>query len=196
MPTSLDQPTTASWPQRLSLFYVIALLIAAISAGTLYLQIEGTIPTDPSAIEINTARFSAHAGYQNYPPFHLGTSSTVELPHRIRVFAQLNNTARFWNPNPLTGQLDQDLLSLHQFLVDIPLSNSLKLRVGKQEYSFGLERFIATREGPNTRTPYYGVNLKYQRKNLQWDAFVSHPIKIKPGVFDDGPTVAIILVLL
>ena len=92
------------------------------------------------------------------------------------------------NPNPLTGQLDQDLLSLHQFLVDIPFSNSLKLRVGKQEYSFGLERFIATREGPNTRTPYYGVNLKYQRKNLQWDAFVSHPIKIKPGVFDDGPT--------
>jgi hypothetical protein len=114
--------------------------------------------------------------------------ANVELPHRIRVFAQLNNTARFWNPNPLTGQLDQDLLSLHQFLVDIPLSNSLKLRVGKQEYSFGLERFIATREGPNTRTPYYGVNLKYQRKNLQWDAFVSHPIKIKPGVFDDGPT--------
>lgn len=83
MPTSLDYPVTASWTQRLSLFYVIALLIAAISAGTLYMQIKGTIPTDPSAIEIKTARFSAHAGYQNYPPFHLPTSAKVDLPHRV-----------------------------------------------------------------------------------------------------------------
>lgn len=114
--------------------------------------------------------------------------ANLELPYGFRVFAQLNNTERFWNPNPLSGQLDQNLLSLHQLLVDIPFSNRLKLRVGKQEYSLGVERFVATREGPNTRTPFYGVNLKYQQGNLQWDAFISHPIRIKPGVFDDEPT--------
>lgn len=114
--------------------------------------------------------------------------ANIEFPRGFRVFTQLNSTARFFNPNPITGQLDQNVLSLHQLFVDIPFAQNLKLRVGKQEYSLGLERFVATREGPNTRTPFYGINLKYQQKNLQWDVFVSHPIRIKPGVFDDEPT--------
>lgn len=73
--------------------------------------------------------------------------ANLELPYGFRVFTQLNSTARFFNPNPITGQLDQNVLSLHQLFVDIPLAKPFKLRVGKQEYSYGLERFVATRKG-------------------------------------------------
>lgn len=132
------------------------------------------------------ADFVTHSPYQLMHRTLL--HANLELPAGFRIFAQLNNTARFFNPNPITGQLDQDLLALHQFFIDVPISKQLKLRVGKQEYSLGLERFIATREGPNTRTPFYGLNLKFHQKHVRWDAFVSHPIRIKPGVFDDGPT--------
>ena len=85
--------------------------------------------------------------------------ANIEFPRGFRVFTQLNSTARFFNPNPITGQLDQNVLSLHQLFVDFPFAQNLKLRVGKQEYSLGLERFVATREGPNTRTPFYDTNL-------------------------------------
>jgi len=73
--------------------------------------------------------------------------ANLELPHRFRVFAQINNTARFWNPNPLNGMLDENLLSLHQAFLEIPISSNLKIRAGKQEYSFGSERLIAAKEG-------------------------------------------------
>lgn len=111
--------------------------------------------------------------------------ANLELPHRVRVFAQINNTARFWNPNPLNGMLDENLLSLHQAFIELPLADHLKIRAGKQEYAYGSERLIASKEGPNTRITFYGATLKYKKNNWQWDALISNPIKMNPGIFDD-----------
>ena len=81
--------------------------------------------------------------YQSYEHLNFGevpadfiTSSPHQIMHRImfhanvtykksfRIFAQLNNTARFLNPNPITSQLDENLLSIHQLFLDAHLKGA------------------------------------------------------------------------
>ena len=142
--------------------------------------------------------------YQSYEHLNFGevpadfiTASPHQIMHRImfhanlnfkksfRIFAQLNNTARFLNPNPITSQLDENLLSIHQLFLDTHIMGNWLLRVGRQEYTWGQERFVATKEGPNTRHPFYGATLKYVTPHNKLDIFTSNPIKMNPGVFDD-----------
>jgi hypothetical protein len=142
--------------------------------------------------------------YQSYTNVNFGevpanfeTESPHQLMHRImlhanlqwaqkfRIFAQLNNTMRFWNPNPLTSQLDQNELSLHQLFAEASIAPHTILRLGRQEYAWGVERFVATKEGPNTRQPFYGATLKYQFQKNKFEAFLSNPIKMNPGAWDD-----------
>ncbi|NBW04192.1 MAG: hypothetical protein EBR87_10890, partial [Cytophagia bacterium] len=142
--------------------------------------------------------------YQSYEHLNFGevpadfiTASPHQIMHRImfhanvtykksfRIFAQLNNTARFLNPNPFISQLDENLLSIHQLFLDAHIKGNWLLRLGKQEYAWGQERFVATKEGPNTRQPFYGATLKYISQRSKLDVFTSNPIKMNPGVFDD-----------
>lgn len=142
--------------------------------------------------------------YQSYEHLNFGevpsdfvTGSPHQLMHRImfhanvtykntfRLFAQFNNTARFLNPNPITSQLDENLLSIHQLFFDAHLKGNWLLRLGRQEYAWGQERFVATKEGPNTRHPFYGATLKYVSPRNKIDIFTSNPMKMNPGVFDD-----------
>lgn len=145
--------------------------------------------------------------YQSYEHVNFGevptdflTDSPHQLMHRIlfhanltykktfRVFAQLNNTTRFLNPNPITSQIDENLLSIHQLFMDFKFKNHWVFRVGQQEYSYGLERFVASREGPNTRLNFQGISLKYISPRNKLDIFTSSPMKMNPGVFDDLPS--------
>ena len=142
--------------------------------------------------------------YQSYTNVNFGevplnyvTDSPHQLMHRIRlhanlqwaqkfrIFAQLNNTIRFWNPNPITSQTDQNELSIHQLFVESNLTPHTYVRLGQQEISFGIERFIASREGPNTRQTFYGASGKYQFKKDKLIVFWTNPIKMNPGAWDD-----------
>jgi len=72
--------------------------------------------------------------YQNYTYANFGqfpASFTEESPHQwmhrmmlhadfrlrnsARIFVQLNNTTRSLNPNPITSQLDENQLAVHQW---------------------------------------------------------------------------------
>jgi hypothetical protein len=107
------------------------------------------------------------------------------LSNRFRVFAQMNNTVRFWNPNPITNQVDQNTLSIHQWFADVKLTDRTVMRLGRQELLFGQERFIASREGPNNRQSFVGAHLIHQTKRLKTDLFYTHPMKLNVGTFDD-----------
>jgi hypothetical protein len=105
----------------------------------------------------------------------------------FRLFAQLNNTARFLNPNPINSQIDENLLSTHQLFVDYKFNNHWIFRVGQQELAYGSERFVASREGPNTRLTFQAATLKYISPRNKLDFFTSKPMKMNTGVFDDVP---------
>jgi hypothetical protein len=139
-----------------------------------------------------------HVNFGEVPPDFI-TDSPQQLMHRImfhanvtykknfRVFAQLNNTVRFLNHNPITSQIDENLLSIHQLFMDYKFKNHWVFRVGQQELSYGLERFVASREGPNTRLTFQGATLKYVSPHNKLDIFTSKPMKMNPGIFDDEP---------
>jgi len=107
------------------------------------------------------------------------------VSNRFRVFAQINNTLRYWNPNPITNQVDQNALSIHQWFADVKLTERTVMRLGRQELLFGQERFIASREGPNNRQSFVGDHLIHQTKRLKTDLFYTHPMKLNVGTFDD-----------
>src|SRR5262249_32003612 len=57
----------------------------------------------------------------------------------------------------------------------------------RQEMSFGSQRLISTREGPNVRESFDGIRLLLKESTWKIDAFVTKPVKTKPGFFDDSP---------
>jgi len=143
--------------------------------------------------------------YQNYTQANFGqmpANFTDESPHqwlhrwllhadlhvnsRFRIFTQLNNTVRFWNPNPILSQVEQNMLSIHQIFGEYKFHQNLSLRVGKQEMQFGQERFIASREGPNNRQSFLGAEATYHSKKVRAVLFYLNPVKMNVGAFDDG----------
>ena len=142
--------------------------------------------------------------YQNYTHANFGqipTSYVTENPHqwlhrllihsdlqvhpKFRLFAQINNTVRFLNPNPITSQVEQNTFSFHQWFAELKLKDQWILRLGRQELLFGQERFIAAREGPNNRQSFVGAHLIHKQKNIKTDLFYTHPVKLNLGAFDD-----------
>lgn len=109
----------------------------------------------------------------------------LQIHSNFRIFAQINNTVRFLNPNPIVNQVDQNTLSFHQWFADLKLAEKLVLRLGRQELLFGQERFIAAREGPNNRQSFVGAHVIHQAKRIKTDLFYTHPIRLNQGALDD-----------
>jgi len=116
--------------------------------------------------------------------FHLDYHPTGWL----RVFGQLQSSlesGRLGGPRPT----DRDVIDTHQLFADlvqkINEDGQLTLRVGRQEMSYGAERLIAAREGPNIRRAFDEVRLLYKQDAVNVDAFFGSPVEIDPGEFDD-----------
>lgn len=58
-------------------------------------------------------------------------------------------------------------------------------RVGRQELLYGSGRFVAIREGPNSRRSFDGARAMYRSTGFDLDGFLTRPVTIKSGVFDD-----------
>lgn len=111
--------------------------------------------------------------------------TNIELGKRTRMFTQISSTYRFINPNPLTQEIDQNKLSLHQVFVDHKFNQNWMVRFGRQEMSYGSYRLITLREGPNTILSFDAAVFKYKGKNINADVFAISPVISKKGVFDD-----------
>jgi len=134
----------------------------------------GEAPEDLSGFLLQ--RYMVHAD------FHLGK--------RVRIFGQLKSgieSGRTGGPRPP----DEDKLDVHQAFADVTLqsqkSRSIVLRFGRQEMSFGSQRLISTREGPNVRESFDGVRLLLKESKWKIDAFITKPVKTNRGFFDDSP---------
>lgn len=133
------------------------------------------------------------------PGFGLRQNSESALLHRamlhadlragqhVRAFVQFgwfDQSGRDVRPAPT----DIDRLDVTQAFVDLSASaggGRATLRAGRQELSFGSQRLIAVREGPNIRRSYDGVRAFWNRGATRADAFYIEPVEIRPGSFDD-----------
>lgn len=111
--------------------------------------------------------------------------SNLEIGKKVRLFTQLGSTFRFFNPDPLTPEIDQNKLSLHQAFVDYYYSKKWQIRIGRQEVTYGNNRILTFREGPNTRQTFDAAAVRYNSEGRRLDMFVMSPVISKPGVFDD-----------
>jgi hypothetical protein len=112
--------------------------------------------------------------------------ANLELSPKVRIFAQLNNTLRQFNNNPLTPEIDQNELSLHQAFVEWKPKQNWTLRLGRQEMGYGNNRIITFREGPNTRLTFNAAIIKYHKNHRKIDLLAISPVVSMPGVFDDA----------
>lgn len=111
--------------------------------------------------------------------------SNVEIGSKARVFIQFNSTFRFFNPNPLTPEIDENQLSLHQAFIDYSINRNFTLRVGRQELGYGNNRLLTFREGPNTRLAFDAAILKYKTDKRKVDILTITPVVSKQYIFDD-----------
>jgi len=106
----------------------------------------------------------------------------------LRAFGQLQSSledGRPGGPRPT----DRDSIDVHQIFVDVAVKSGeegqLTLRAGRQEMSYGSERLIGVREGPNNRRAFDAVRILYQQSSVRVDAFFSSPVEVDKGPFDD-----------
>lgn len=122
-------------------------------------------------------RFMAHADLR------VGTT--------FRVFAQLKSCLAVDRAGGVRQVIDADTLDLNQLFLEIsaPLdSNSkLSLRIGAQEFNYGIARMFSMREGVNVRQSFRALTAKYTSPTWNIDAFVGNTYDSKPGIFDDEP---------
>jgi len=112
----------------------------------------------------------------------------LQLGESARVFTQLQSSlenGRKGGPRPT----DRDELDLHQAFLDLKsdfvADATFILRSGRQELSYGSQRLISVREGPNVRQSFDGFRAILHAGEMQLDAFVTRPVNTRRNLFDD-----------
>jgi Alginate export len=102
------------------------------------------------------------------------------------MFAQIQSDFAPWRV--MLTPADQDPLGLEQAFVVVtpPLDGgTLKLRVGRQQMAFDLQRFVSVRDGANVRQSYDAAWADYENGLWRIISFYGQPVQTRDGVFDD-----------
>jgi hypothetical protein len=111
----------------------------------------------------------------------------------VRSFVELKsglNSYRIGGPRPI----DEKKLDFQAGFLELGTSkgtNSVALRVGRQELEYGSGRLIDVREGPNVRLSFDGFMVKSKIDSWQIDGFAVRPDLDNPGFFDNAPNHAV-----
>jgi hypothetical protein len=106
---------------------------------------------------------------------------------QLQVFTQFQSD--FAPGKTLLTPVDQDRLDLEQAFIALvePLGEgTLKLRIGRQQYAFDLQRFVSVRDGPNVRQSYDAAWADYETGLWRFITFYSYPVQVRNlRTFDD-----------
>jgi hypothetical protein len=113
----------------------------------------------------------------------------LHFGERVRTFTQVG-TYRAFGKNaaapPYSDQVD-----LQQGFVDVRFGEvpdsgaGPSLRIGRQEIAFGAQRLVSVRDAPNVRRAFDGVRVSGSAKQTHYDVFVTRPVLLEEGDFDD-----------
>lgn len=140
-------------------------------------------------------QYFKNTNFGDVPPTFKETSPTqlwhramlhadVSVGKKWRLFTQINSTLRLFNPNPKI-EIDENQLGLHQVFVEYHPTKVWQMRVGRQELSYGNNRVLTFREGPNNRLAFDAVIVKYQNPTLRIDAIAASPVFQGTKIGDD-----------
>jgi hypothetical protein len=114
----------------------------------------------------------------------------AHLDGHVRFFGEIESSLEYGRnggPRPI---IDEDQLNLHQAFFDLNLNptndSAFRLRIGRQELSFGSQRLVSIREEPNVRQSFDGARLTLFSHQWQVDGFATKWVITNPGIFDDA----------
>ena len=126
-------------------------------------------------------------GNQDYVISRAEVNADLRVAGQFQFFVQLQNDNAF-GKNILTP-VDQNRLDLEQAFIALvePLAGgTLKVRLGRQQLGFDLQRFVSVRDGPNVRLSYDAAWVDYEHGPWRTIAFYSHPVQVRDlRSFDD-----------
>lgn len=115
----------------------------------------------------------------------------LNIGEGLRFFAQLNSALENgskYGPSPV----DEDRLAVQNLFAEYKIlkdsSNTLSVRVGRQELNYGSGRLISVREGTTVRQYFTGAKLMYATPRFAIDVFVLEADEVNFGVFDNRPS--------
>jgi len=116
------------------------------------------------------------------------THADLHAGKYFRTYVELQSSLANGKEYP-NSPIDENQLDLHQTFFDLALpygkQEQLVLRTGRQELLYGTQRLVSVKEGANSRQAFDAVKLMYQGSRVKVDAFLSHPVRPKQGIFDD-----------
>jgi hypothetical protein len=111
----------------------------------------------------------------------------LRIANQIQAFVQFQADYAPWKT--IITPVDRDRLDLEQAFVALvePLGGgTLKLRGGRQQFAFDLQRFVSVRDGPNVRLSYDAAWADYENGPWRFITFYSLPVQVRDKrVFDD-----------
>jgi Alginate export len=124
---------------------------------------------------------------QNYLISRTELHADFHWASQLQIFTQLQSD--FAPDKTMLTPVDRDRLDLEQAFVVLtePLDGgTLKLRFGRQQFAFDLQRFVSVRDGPNVRQSYDAAWADYEKGPWRFIAFYSHPVETRDlRAFDD-----------
>ena len=111
----------------------------------------------------------------------------LRLDDTVRAFVQLGALNQNGREGPRAAT-DVDRFDLMQGFIDlsVPVGDGrATLRGGRQELSFGSQRLVSVRDGPNLRRTFDGGRGFWAGGLFRVDALYVRPVLVGAGVFDD-----------
>lgn len=132
------------------------------------------------------------------PNFGIGNKADSYLLQRLQVHADLHldhwqafvqlEDARAFDKRSITP-VDQNPLDLRLAFIayDKPFADgTFKMRVGRQDFLFDLQRFVSSRDGPNVRQSFDAIWAGWEAPDWRVVGFVSQPVQYRDDEdFDD-----------
>ena len=124
---------------------------------------------------------------QEYVISRLETHADLRLGDQVQAFVQLESA--FAPGKTILTPVDQNRLDLEQAFIAVTErvgQGLLRLRIGRQQIGFDLQRSISVRDGPNVRQSYDALWADYELADWRVIAFYSQPVSNRDSrAFDD-----------
>lgn len=123
----------------------------------------------------------------DYVISRMEVDADLHLASQLQAFVQIQSD--FAPGKTVLTPVDQDRLDLEQAFVVVtePLAGgTLKLRFGRQQFAFDLQRFVSARDGPNIRQSYDAAWADFEHGPWRFITFYSQPVQDRDlRAFDD-----------
>jgi hypothetical protein len=106
-----------------------------------------------------------------------------------QIFVQLQDDRAFGKD--IITPVDENPLDLEQAFIAYSsdfAGGKLKLRAGRQQMAFDLQRFVGVRDGPNVRQSFDALWADWEKSAWRVISFWSHPVQNRPGTAFNDPS--------